>query len=153
MPIASFILAVCFIDQLSGFIYKPQKGTKIHTERSKKFVSEYLNNVSQKPYNKDELIDLLRNLLVHNYSLTDRRKPKHNRYLLDYENPLHHLHSENDMVVINIDGFIKDLENAFRLYKYKLSQSPELQTAAIEHYNAYGILVHKVVNLDRHRKF
>lgn len=148
MPIAAFILAVCFIDQVSGFIYKNnEKGQRTNTDRCKKFVSEYLNKVSKKPYDKKDLIDLLRNLLVHNYSLTDRRKPKHNRYMLDYENPSRHLYQEEDMVVLNIEGFINDLDNAFQLYKNELDINTELQEAAIEHYNIFGILVHKEIKL------
>src|SRR5215470_18487395 len=69
MPIAACILGVCFIDQVSGFIYDPTKrGQKSNTHRAKKFVDEYINQVAVKQYDKDELIELLRNKLVHNYS-------------------------------------------------------------------------------------
>jgi hypothetical protein len=74
MPIAAFILCVCFIDQVSGFIYDNNvRGQRTNTDRSKKFVSEYLNKASAKPYDKDDLIELLRNKLVHNYSVADNK--------------------------------------------------------------------------------
>lgn len=148
MPIAAFILGFCFIDQVSGFVYDhSKKGQKKNTERAKKFVSEYLNKVSPKQYDKDALIDILRNKLVHNYSVTDRKRPKHDRYVLDYENPQLHLHKKDDIVVINIDGFIIDLRNAFELYKNQLHQNTNLQNIAITNFDIYGILAHKEIDL------
>lgn len=150
MPIAAFILSVCFIDQVSGFIYDNSiRGQKKNTERSKKFVLEYLNKVSVKPYDKDALIELLRNKLVHNYSVSDKKIPNHQRYILDYENPQFHLHVEDDIVVINIEGFIKDLEKAFALYKSQLLSDVNFQKIAIAHYDVYGILVHKEIQLNK----
>ena len=148
MPIAAFILCVCFIDQISGFVYDNKlKGQKDSTGRSKKFVSEYLNKVAQKPYDKDDIIDLLRNKLVHNYSLSDRKIPKHQKYMLEYENPQFHLHKDGDNVFVNIVGFINDLENAFKLYKSQLLSDNNFQKIAIAHYDEYGILVHKEINI------
>ena len=149
MPIAAFILSVCFIDQISGFIYDNRaRGQKSNTDRAKKFVSEYLNKVSANPYDKDDLIELLRNKLVHNYSLSDRKMPKHQKYVLDYENLNLHLHKEDDIVVINIEGFINDLEKAFQLYKSQLIDNVDLQKTAVEHYDIYGILVYKEIQLN-----
>lgn len=149
MPIAAFILCVCFIDQISGFIYDHKlKGQKTSTERSKKFVSDYLNNVALRLYDRDDIIDLLRNKLVHNYSLSDRKKPKHQKYVLEYENPQLHLHQEDDKVVINILGFINDLENAFKLYKSKVFTDSTLLKNAINQYDEYGILVHKEITIS-----
>ncbi len=59
-PIAGFILASCFIDQLAGFRYNK----KDVGERYRKFVKEYLP-----AYNADDLYDDLRNKGVHNYSI------------------------------------------------------------------------------------
>jgi hypothetical protein len=149
MPIAAFILGVCFIDQVSGFIYDKRKpGQKSNSDRSKKFVSEYLNKVSIKPYDKDDLIELLRNKLVHNYSVTDNKTPKRQKYVLGYDEPRLHLHKEGDVIVINIEGFITDLENAFKLYKGQLLSDPGSQSIAISHYNDHGILVHKKLELQ-----
>lgn len=149
MPIAAFILGFCFIDQVSGFVYdSSKKGQKTNTERSKKFVSEYLNEVALNNYDKDALIDILRNKLVHNYSLSDRKRPKHDRYALDYENPKLHLHRDGDVVIINIDGFINDLENAFRLYKDQLLNNIPTQKIAVAHFDTFGILVHREIKLS-----
>lgn len=148
MPIAAFILGFCFIDQVSGFVYDAtRKGQKTNTDRSKKFVSDYLNKVAQNKYDKDALIDILRNKLVHNYSVSDRKRPKHDRYVLGYENPEHHLHREGDVVVINIDGFINDLKNAFQLYKDQLLNNIPMQKIAVVNFDNYGILVHKELRL------
>ena len=124
-----------------------KSGQKTNTERSKKFVSEYLNKVSIKQYDKEALIDILRNKLVHNYSLSDRKRPKHDRYALEYEDPRLHLHRKGDIVVINIDGFINDLKMAFELYKTQLLKDANLQDIAIANYDVYGILVHKEIQL------
>ena len=148
MPIAAFILGFCFIDQVSGFIYDGNRpGQRNNTERSKKFVFEYLNKVSTKEYDKDALIDILRNKLIHNYSLSDRKRPKHDRYALEYENLQLHLHRDGDVVFINIDGFIADLKNAFALYKSQLIVDLSLQNIAIANYDIYGILVHKEIHI------
>ena len=90
--------------------------SKGKTERSKKFVSEYLNKVSQRPYDKDSLIELLRNKLVHNYSISDKEKGDHVKYMLEWQNPrLRLLPDVNDStrIVINIEGFKNALNNAF----------------------------------------
>jgi len=148
MPIAAFILGVCFIDQVSGFIYDSKKrGQRTNTDRSKKFVAEYLNKVASKPYEKDELIELLRNKLVHNYSLTNRKIPNHRRYQLEYFNPKLHLYSQGDIIFINIDGFVTDLENAFQQYKKNLLHDAALQKNALEHYDNFGILVHREMSI------
>jgi hypothetical protein len=147
MPIAAFILGVCFIDQVSGFIYdRSKRGQKSNTERAKKFVDEYLNPVASKPYDKDELIELLRNKLVHNYSLSDRNIPKHRRYQLEYLNPRLHLYTQGDIVFINVDGFVTDLENAFQFYKKKLLADEVLRMNALGHYDQFGILVHQEIH-------
>ena len=113
---------------------------KSNTGRSKKFVSEYLNKVSAKTYDEDTIIDLLRNKLVHNYSVGDNKIPNHQKYVLEYENPQLHLHKEGDIILVNIEGFIKDLDNAFSLYKNQLLSDFRIQKIAIEHYDRYGIL-------------
>jgi hypothetical protein len=149
MPIAAFILGVCFIDQVSGFIYDPnKKGQRNNTDRSKKFVVEYINQVASKPYDKDELIELLRNKLVHNYSLADPNIPKHRRYQLEYFNPRLHLYTQGDVVFINVDGFVTDLENAFQYYKSKLLTDEVLQRNALDHYDQFGILVHREIQVQ-----
>lgn len=149
MPIAAFILGVCFIDQVSGFIYNAKKrGQRTNTDRAKKFVEEYINKVASKPYDNDELIELLRNKLVHNYSLTDRKIPNHRRYQLEYFNPKFHLYSQDDIVFINIDGFVTDLENAFQYYKKNLMDDEALQKNALEHFNEFGILVHRQISIQ-----
>jgi hypothetical protein len=148
MPIAAFILGFCFIDQVSGFVYdSTKKGQKTNTDRSKRFVSDYLNKVALNKYDQDALIDILRNKLVHNYSVSDRKRPKHDRYVLEYENPKLHLHRDGDIVVINIDGFINDLKNAFQLYKDKLLTDIPMQKIAIANFDNYGILVHKEIKI------
>ena len=148
MPIAAMILSACFIDQVSGFIYdKSKSGQKNCTDRSKKFVREYLNKVSFKPYDEEDLIKLLRNNLVHNYSVSDRNKPHHKRYVLSFDNPSIHLHAEGDIVVINIEAFISDLEKSFVIYKAQLLDDLPFQKNAIVHFDEYGILKFKEVQL------
>lgn len=93
------------------------------------------------------MIDILRNKLVHNYSVTDRKRPKHDRYALEYENPKLHLHRDGDIVFINIDGFIDDLKNAFQLYKDQLLNDILMQKIAIVNFDTYGILVHKEIRV------
>ena len=140
LPIAAFILSVCFIDQVSGFIYHNK--IKQGTERCKNFVEDYLNKVATKQYNKNDLIDLLRNKLVHNYSVSDIKKPKHIHYRLEWENRELHLLPYKGGLTINLDCFIDDLEKAFNVYKHQLQSDPIFQKVAIEHYNEFGILIY-----------
>jgi len=149
MPIASFILAVCFIDQVSGFVYHDKvKGKKKSTERCKKFVEEYLNKVAAKPYNKNDLIDLLRNKLVHNYSLYNKDNPAHVKYLLEWKYPILHLHPSKDGILINLEKFINELEAAFNIYKTQLQSDAGIQKLAIDHYDQYKILVYNEIETE-----
>ena len=152
MPIAAFILSVCFIDQLSCYIYS---GKKNPTHRSKDFVAEYLNRVAKKPYDKDHLIDLLRNKLVHNYSLMDREQAKHYDYIyvLEYTHPKIHLERKDRMVFINIEGFINDLTEAFKIYKNLLINDQIVRANAVKHYHRNGIIVSLEAKLKLTRTF
>jgi hypothetical protein len=141
MPIASFILAVCFIDQVSGFVYDNNlPGQKDGTSRSKKFVEEYLNKVAAKPYNKNDLIELLRNKLVHNYSLHNKDNPTQVKYLLEWKYPILHLHPSKHGILINLEKFINELEAAFNIYKIQLQSDAGIQKLAIDHYDQFEIL-------------
>jgi hypothetical protein len=141
MPIAAFILAMCFIDQVSGYVFDNKaKGQKDNTSRSKKFVTEYLNKVASKRYNSDDLISLLRNKLVHNYSVFDAKIPDHPKYALEFTHPELHMRKDGDTIFINAQGFINDLEKAFLLYKERLRTDAELQQIALAHYEEFNIL-------------
>jgi hypothetical protein len=49
--------------------------------------------------------------------------------------------------VVNIEGFISDLEKAFELYKSQLLVDIGFQKIAIDHYDVYGILVDSKLEL------
>ena len=83
---------------------------------------------------------------MHNYSVTDKKRPKHVYYTLDYQNPGLHLkkltYGEQERVYLNIEGFINDIEKAFYIYKEKLLSDEKIQRVAIAQYDEFGILVH-----------
>ena len=139
-PIAAFILCTCFIEQVSHFVYGPGGRS---SDKSIDFITEYLNKGKSVRYSANDLVEILRNKLVHNYSLSDRKNPKLNKYSLNYDNPKTHLHKENGMTYINIDSFITDIETALHLYKEEVKNNAELVQKAMSQYNRFGILVHR----------
>ena len=65
--------------------------------------------------------------------------------MLEWQNPrLHLLPDVNDStrIVINIEGFKNDLNNAFSVYKGQLLSQSQYRKIAIKHYDRYGILVY-----------
>ena len=139
-PIAAFILCTCFIEQVSHFVYGPNGRSK---DKAQDFINEYINEGKVVKYAAKDLVDILRNKLVHNYSLSDTRNPKIKRYALNYDNPKTHLHTENNVTYVNIDCFINDIEAAIRLYKQKIVNDPALIQNAINQFNQHGILIHR----------
>jgi hypothetical protein len=138
-PIAAFILCTCFIEQVSHFVYGPGGRSK---DKAVDFINEFLNEGKNTKYSATELVDILRNKLVHNYSLSDARNPRIKRYALNYDNPKTHLHVEDNLTYVNIDCFIGDIESALLLYKERLQKDPLLIRNAINQFNQHGILVH-----------
>ncbi len=139
-PIAAFILCACFLEQVSHFVYGPNGRNK---DKAVDFINEYLNEGRIIKYSASELVDILRNKLVHNYSLSDKRKPKFKRYALNYDNPNTHLHNENEVTYVNINRFVQDIEAALQLYKKRIESNADLIKNAIDQYNQHGILVHR----------
>ncbi len=139
-PIAAFILCTCFLEQISHFVYGPNRRNK---DKAIDFINEYLNEGKNIKYAANELVDILRNKLVHNYSLSDKRNPNIKRYALNYDNPKTHLHNENNVTYVNIDCFVKDIEAALLLYQIRIEKEPRLIKNALNQFNQHGILVHR----------
>lgn len=138
-PIAAFILCTCFIEQVSHFVYGPNGRNK---DKAIDFINEFLNEGREIKYDAIDLVDILRNKLVHNYSLSDTRNPRIKSYALNYDNPAAHLHNENNKTYINIDCFIKDIEQAVELYQKRITDDTILIQNAVNQYKQHGILVH-----------
>lgn len=139
-PIAAFILCTCFIEQVSHFVYGPNGRNK---DKAIDFINEYLNEGKAIKYSAIELVDILRNKLVHNYSLSDKRNPNIKRYALNYDNPQTHLHTENNVTYVNIDCFVKDIEAALQLFKERIQKEASLVHNTVSQYYQHGILVHR----------
>lgn len=122
--LASFILCSCFIDQVSGFRYN-QDAVK---SRYQKFVGEYLPN-----YNPKKLYEDLRNKLVHNYSLGDT-------YSLTRLSPQLHLKIVGVRIIINLENFISELEDAFTRYEDDLKSNSQAKSNALTWFERFNIL-------------
>lgn len=122
--IAEFILCSCFIDQISGFRYNIKEVGK----RYKQFVQEYMPD-----YNANELYKDLRNKLVHNYSTG-------NFYGLTRKSADLHLHTVNELKVLNLENLIKDLENALNRYIHELRSDRVIRGNALQWYKEFKIL-------------
>ena len=127
-PIAAFILSICFIEQLSTFLYE------FHSDDSKKperFFEEYMRE-----YKGIHLYHKARHTLVHNYS---------SRGNFDIDNRGHEGFPYviiDDVIHINTDVFIIHLEIAFKKVKsalLKVGEKPYLN--ALENSMYYPVLV------------
>lgn len=129
MPIASFILCTCFIDQLSEHRYYKQK---LKEDKFITFIKEYFDSC----YDPDSIYKDLRSKLVHNYSTNGK-------YRLTDGHPAKHLKREDNKTWINIDEFIKDTTVAFNKYCHQLLVDRNIQLIAINHYKKFNILKHE----------
>ena len=116
-PIAGFILAACFIDQISGFLYN----TDAIKSRFNRFVKDYMPK-----YNSIQLYESLRNKLVHNYSIGGFYRITSDQKILHEAN-----YSEN-LNIINLWVFIEDLESAFEKVCQKFRSIGQARTNALE---------------------
>lgn len=112
-PIGGFILAGCFIDQISCYRYNES------SDRSyQNFIEEYL------PAYKDlKLQSRLRHQLTHNYSVAKE---------LAVGSKIPHLHLKplGIATMLNLDDFVKDLKEAFEFYKKQIHNSGEVRENA-----------------------
>lgn len=113
-PIGGFILACCFIDQISCYRYN--KKSSEHSYQ--KFIEEYL------PAYKDLKLQIrLRHMLTHNYTVGKELSVSSNR-------PDLHLKPLGTMTILNLENFVQDLRNAFELYKQQIQDSGEVRENA-----------------------
>jgi hypothetical protein len=123
--IAGFILASCFIEQLSAYRY----ARKPCHETFKEFVEDYLPG-----YKELDLYSDLRNRLVHNYSIGTK-------YYIT--NSMSHLSNLEDKKFLNLSDFTKDLEIAFNKYQDELRGNSVIRDNAFLWYKkGYRIIVH-----------
>ena len=98
-PIAAFILAMCFLDQLAYFRYFL---TKRKIDRTNTFISKYMPE-----YGQLKLYTLTRNSLVHNYS-------SDGKFDIDHRGNENVPYAEkNGIVYINTKVFTRYLEKGF----------------------------------------
>ncbi len=127
-PIAAFILSICFIEQLSTFLYEFNANDN---EKPERFFRRYM------PEYKDiDLYDKARHRLVHNYS---------SRYQFDIDNRGHEnvpYKIINDVIHINTDVFIHYLEIAFeKAVKDLRIIDGERYNNALENSKYYPVLI------------
>ena len=126
--LASFTLCSCFIEQMSGFRYANVKH-KTGRIMFENFVRDYLGM-----YDAEKLRNDLRNKLVHNYSLGDT-------YSLTMGAPNDHLQIDKyGRLILNLENFISDLENAFNSWISELRTDNEIRSNALIWYEQYKIL-------------
>lgn len=132
LPIASFILCSCFIEQVSGFRYaiaKKQSG-RIMFE---KFVADYLQKFDQR-YKPKNLRTDLRNKLVHNYSIGDS-------YSLTMGRKTNHFELDSDgRLILNLECFLVDIEKSFNVWIKELQSDLDIKQNALKWYSMHRIL-------------
>jgi len=122
----AFILASCYIDYLAWY-YSGKKGVG---QRYRQFVKRFL-----KMYNPDDLYESLRCKLVHNYSEGGKYEFTHKKHRF-------HLKASQlqGRTVVNLDDFLKELENARDQYFNLVDSDVTLKRRLIEKYKHTGIL-------------
>jgi hypothetical protein len=122
----AFILSSCFIDYLSGFRYGKQSKGRDYV----KFVNNYLND----KYDASKLYLDLRCKLVHNYS-------EGGSYAFTDNHPeLHKTKISDGRIMLNLEDFISDIENAMNKYFDELRTDDEILKLAQTRYGKLGIL-------------
>jgi|GEM_PF-4312590 len=124
-PIAAAILIACLLDQLSCFFYKGGKGR----DRATKFIENYLPQ-----YKEIGLYDILRNPMVHNYSIKG-----------NYSVSSDPIFAGTGICVtmegiIYIPALIEDLEQAIALAVNDLRTKPAIKKIALEWYRRHKVL-------------
>jgi hypothetical protein len=122
----AFILASCIIDYLAGFRYgKHTKGLDYV-----RFAKYYLND----DYDASKLYQDLRCKLVHNYS-------EGGSYAFTDNHPeLHKVKISDGRIMLNLEDFVSDVENAMNKYFDELRSDDELFKLAQTRYDKLGIL-------------
>ncbi|MEP7254930.1 MAG: hypothetical protein ABI666_04090 [Ferruginibacter sp.] len=110
-PIAAFILCVCFIDQISTFLFGRNKFND--------FILKFMPT-----YEAMDLYSTLRNGLVHNYSTKGY-------YGLTYNKLKSRKENNQNLRSLNLHRFIDDIENAFRDIEVELLRNGEIRNHAI----------------------
>lgn len=129
-PVGGFILASCFIDQLSGYVYGKKSKNNFQ-----QFVIDYL----PAKYHDIRLYDDLRSKLVHNYSLGEK-------YLLISGRSDLHLQPEGCRFYLNLNDFVQDLWDAFENFRNQLFSNSDIRENAFRwHAEGNEIIVNNPV--------
>jgi hypothetical protein len=121
----AFILASCFIDYMAGFVCGGETKSKDYQD----FVRDYLPSI----YNPLKLYKDLRCKLVHNYS-------EGGSYVFTDDKPQLHGQTANGRIIINLENFINDLNNALHKLLQEIESDPSKQEKAFRRYESIGLL-------------
>lgn len=120
-----FILASCLIDYLANFYSKENKSSDRYVE----FCSTYLLS-----YIPKDLYKSLRCKLVHNYT-------EGGKYVFTDNNEQFYLKPyRNKKIILNLENFIEDIENAMDQYFIDVKHDSVLKKRMINKFNKFGIL-------------
>lgn len=121
----TFILASCFIEYLAGF----RVGGETKGRDYKAFVRDFLPSL----YDPDKLYHDLRCKLVHNYS-------EGGSYAFTFSQPSLHGTNVGGRLIINLEDFIQDLEEAYKKFESILDGDTDAQTLAERRYDSIGLI-------------
>jgi hypothetical protein len=124
--LGAFILSSCLIEAIAGFI----KGQDTTGNDYKNFVTNYLP-----AYDGDKLYKDLRCKLVHSYS-------EGGSYFFIDAKREHHMQAHGSKMIINLENFVFDVENALERFCAQL-QNPlesQLRQKAVRRFDDNGII-------------
>ncbi len=121
----AFILSSCFIEYITGFRY----GKETNGKDYKRFVAKYLTS-----YDAEKLYKDLRCKLVHNYS-------EGGSYMFtDNKAEFHLKKTTSNKLMLNLENFIDDIENALKTYFDELEKDVNIYELALLRLKKIGIL-------------
>jgi len=124
MMLATFILCFCLISTLSSNRYFKSRSLKNDSQKFVKFIEDYFPK-SYFPYANRIYVDL-RSKMVHNYSVNGK-------FILTRELSKLHLTLIEDKVVIDLNPFVTDIENAMMIFFQELSTDKEILNNTLSH--------------------
>lgn len=124
-PIAAGILIACLLDQMAGFFFKEKKAT----HRAQKFVDTYLPK-----YKTIKIYDIMRNALVHHYSLNGNASLTSDMHLVEKDVAM------STDGVISIPALIPDLEEAVNKAVDDLQRDPNIRKHALKWHETHQVL-------------
>lgn len=138
----AFLWIMCAIDWLAGYMYGDERGSKNRHLVHDTYV-EFIKNYFPPDYSQHaEGIYNLRNGLIHNYTIKERKAVRQREYVLTHKNIAgkHFEQLPNGQILLNLDDLLKDFIYAKEKYFEEVESNPSRLEKFIQCYSREGFL-------------